>query len=157
MYQTERVIEWKAGVFHCGQLAEQISTYIKLHRSKGASQHSRPRLLAQALPGKEYMPSGKQTLMDDRLGVVSDRPAVSPAPRWQRSARRLHSPPTSGSPDTERSCGHLTHRENIRAMPLLDRYGSGSLAGVLLAIRRGGCSMHRHTRYRVLSWPKAPH
>src|SRR5437016_11108331 len=34
MHQTERVIEWKARVFHCGQLAEQISPYIKLHRRK---------------------------------------------------------------------------------------------------------------------------
>lgn len=30
------------------------------------------------------MPSGKQTVMDDGLGFVSDRPAVSPARRWQR-------------------------------------------------------------------------
>src|SRR5579872_6017084 len=101
MDQTEHVIEWKARVLHGCQLAEQISPYIKLHRGKGVAQHSHPIFVARTLPGKEYMPPGKQTVTDDRQGSTGrsprsatggqQRPVTRPfySPHSGRSARKL--------------------------------------------------------------------
>src|SRR5579862_4430229 len=103
MDQTERVIEWKARVFHCGQLSEQISPYIKLHRGKGVAQHSHPLFLARTLTGKEYMPPGKQTVTDDRQGSTGRR---------VEAARTGHSRESS-----ERSSSRISNQSSIRGGP----------------------------------------